>query len=201
MFDADGKYSDPARTIDKRGLQKKVNRQTSGKACGIVDTESELESIILIAADLDPRVRGVFPQPCTFDLNTGEAYPSKQALMDALHGTRYRPWCYTPDFLLQLVDGSKVFIEGKHTRFLEGHPTFSAVPIAMADYGHRQALCDLAPCQAARRRQTHRFQPKLRRRPVSVSRRTPHGSSVGAFHFFEASPGSACSDHDGHRGL
>ncbi len=31
---------EPARTIYKRGLQKKVNRQACRKAIGIVDTES-----------------------------------------------------------------------------------------------------------------------------------------------------------------
>jgi hypothetical protein len=171
MFGDDDKYNDPARTIYKRGLQKKVNRQTSGKAFGIVDTESELESITLIAADLDPRVRRVRPQPCTFDLNTGDAYPSKQALMDAVRGTRYKPWCYTPDFLLELVDGSKVFVESKHTRFLERHPTFSAVPIAMADYGHRYAIVTerMLPRPLQRNLRTLKVSPTV---PLSADQRS-----------------------------
>ncbi|MEO3476197.1 hypothetical protein AAFO90_00820 [Phaeobacter sp. CAU 1743] len=71
---------DPARTIYKRGLQKKVNRQACRKAMGIIDTESLGESIIVVAAEVDPRVRRIFPQPTTFDLHTGEAYPTKTAL-------------------------------------------------------------------------------------------------------------------------
>ena len=53
-----------------------------------------------------------------------------------------------------------------------------------------QILSDLPPCPAAGQRQSHRFTPKFRRRPVSVSHRTPHGSSVGALHLLQASPPS-----------
>jgi hypothetical protein len=37
--------------------------------------------------------------------------------------------------------------------------------------------------------QPHRFTPKLRRRSVPISHRTPPGFSVGALHIFRASPG------------
>ncbi|MCF6431084.1 hypothetical protein [Leisingera sp. MMG026] len=129
--------NDPARTIYKRGLQKKVNRQASRKATGIVDTESLGESILLVAAEVDPRVRRIVPQPVTFDLNTGEAYPTKAALTEALHGTRYKPWVYTPDFLFELVSGRSVFVEGKHSRWLRSNPEFGRVPVAMEELGHR----------------------------------------------------------------
>lgn len=132
--------NDPARTIYKRGLQKKENRQASRKATGIVVTESLGESIIVVAAEVDPRVRRIFPQPMTFDLHTGEAYPTKTALTEAVHGTRYKPWVYTPDFLFELVNGQTVFVEGKHSRWLRGNPEFSRVAAAMEQLGHRLTL-------------------------------------------------------------
>ncbi|WP_299847855.1 hypothetical protein, partial [uncultured Paracoccus sp.] len=49
---------------------------------------------------------------------------------------------------------------------------------------------DLSPRPAAGQCQPHRFTPKLRPRSVPVSHRTPPGSSVGALHFFRASPDS-----------
>ncbi|WP_305969675.1 MULTISPECIES: hypothetical protein [unclassified Mameliella] len=130
----------PARTIYKRGLQKKVNRQACRKAMGIIDTESLGESIIVVAAEVDPRVRRVFPQPTTFDLHTGEAYPTKTALTEAVHGTRYKPWVYTPDFLFELVNGQTVFVEGKHSRWLRSNPEFSRLVAAMEQLGHRLTL-------------------------------------------------------------
>jgi hypothetical protein len=131
---------DPARTIYKRGLQKKVNRQACRKAMGIIDTESLGESIIVVAAEVDPRVRRIFPQPTTFDLHTGEAYPTKTALTEAVHGTRYKPWVYTPDFLFELVNGQTVFVEGKHSRWLRSNPEFSRLAAAMEQLGHRLTL-------------------------------------------------------------
>ncbi|WP_370046805.1 MULTISPECIES: hypothetical protein [Salipiger] len=131
---------DPARTIYKRGLQKKVNRQACRKATGIIDTESLGESIIVVAAEVDPRVRRIFPQPMTFDLHTGEAYPTKAALTEAVHGTRYKPWIYTPDFLFELVNGQTVFVEGKHSRWLRSNPEFSRLAAAMEQLGHRLTL-------------------------------------------------------------
>ena len=54
----------------------------------------------------------------------------------------------------------------------------------------QNGICDLPTRPAARQRQPHRFTPKLRRRSVPVSHRTPPGSSVGALHIFRASPPS-----------
>lgn len=132
--------NDPARTIYKRGLQKKENRQASRKAAGIVVTESLGESIIVVAAEVDPRVRRIFPQPMTFDLHTGEAYPTKATLIEAVRGTRYKPWVYTPDFLFELVNGQPVFVEGKHSRWLRNNPDFSCLATAMEQLGHRLVL-------------------------------------------------------------
>lgn len=132
--------NDPARTIYKRGLQKKVNRQSCRKAAGIVDTECLGESIILVAGEVDPRVCRIVAQPMTFDLNTGEAYPTKTAMVEALHGTGYKPWIYTPDFLFQMVNGQSVFVEGKHSRWLLNTPEFVAVPRAMEELGYRLSV-------------------------------------------------------------
>lgn len=107
---------------------------------GIIDTESLGESIIVVAAEVDPRVRRIFPQPTTFDLHTGEAYPTKTALTEAVHGTRYKPWVYTPDFLFELVNGQTVFVEGKHSRWLRSNPEFSRLAAAMEQLGHRLTL-------------------------------------------------------------
>ncbi|RKF13083.1 hypothetical protein D6850_16450 [Roseovarius spongiae] len=133
----DGK---PARTIYKRGLQKKVNRQACRKAIGIIDTESVGESIILVAGEVDPRVRRIVAQPASFDLNTGQAYASKAALVEACRGTRYRPWIYTPDFLFELTSGKNVFVEGKHSRWLRDNPEFEAVRRAMSELGNRLSV-------------------------------------------------------------
>ena len=137
QFEDDMIEGKPARTIYKRGLQKKVNRQACRKAKGIIDTECNGESIIVVAAEVDPRVRRIVPQPVTFDLNTGEAYATKAALTQAHHGTRYKPWIYTPDFLFEMVSGRNVFVEGKHSLWLRKNPRFDLVKEAMAELGHR----------------------------------------------------------------
>ncbi|MEE4208444.1 MAG: hypothetical protein V2I43_04155 [Parvularcula sp.] len=128
---------EPARRVYKRGFQKKVNRQACRKAMGIVDTEVVGESMILVAGEVDPRVRRIVPQPVTFDLNTGEAYQTRAALTQTLQGTRYKPWVYTPDFLFELMNGRTVFIEGKHSRWLRSNPDFPRVSEAMRELGHR----------------------------------------------------------------
>tara|TARA_R110002072_G_scaffold48323_4_gene131905 strand:+ start:3132 stop:3842 length:711 start_codon:yes stop_codon:yes gene_type:complete len=133
-------HNDPARTIYKRGLQKKVNRQACRKAAGIVDTECNGESIIVVAAEVDPRVRRLAPQPVTFDLNTGESFSKKSDLKEAVLGTRYKPWAYTPDFIFQLVNGQYVYVEGKHSHWFRSNLEFSRVARAMGELGHRLIL-------------------------------------------------------------
>ncbi|MDF3361498.1 hypothetical protein HLM50_10540 [Sulfitobacter sp. Ks41] len=140
MQDDDHFGKEPSRRIYIRGLQKKVNRQACRKAAGIVDTETNGESIILVAAEVDPRVRRLAPQPITFDLNTGETFAKKSDLKDALHGTRYKPWVYTPDFMFELANGDTVFVEGKHSRWLRSNPAFAQVATAMEELGHRLVL-------------------------------------------------------------
>ncbi len=60
---------------------------------------------------------------------------------------------------------------------------------ASASKANAQILRNLPPRPTATQRQPHRFTPKLRRRSVPVSHRTPPGSSVGALHCLRASPG------------
>ena len=162
--------SDPARTIYRRGLQKKVNRQACRKASGIIDTESVGESIIVVAGEVDPRVRRIIPQPATFDLNTGETYPTKTALAEALHGRRYKPWVYTPDFLFELVDGGSLYVEGKHTRWIQENPKFSLVLGAMEELGHRLRLVTEKAFTPALH-QNLRSLRALRNRQLEASRR------------------------------
>lgn len=132
------KYEDePARRVQKRGDQKKVNRQAAGKVRGIVQTESMLESNILIAGEIDPRVDWMVPQPVTFDVNTGEVYSTKKAMFEAHSGNAYKPRAYTPDFRFDLSNGRQVFVEGKHTHWLKKHPEFEDVLSLMKSLGHR----------------------------------------------------------------
>lgn len=131
-------YDDePARRVQKRGDQKKVNRQAASKVRGIVQTESMLESNILIAGDIDPRVDWMVPQPVTFDLNTGDVYSTKKAMFEAHAGHAYKPRAYTPDFRFDLRNGRQVFVEGKNTRWLKKHPQFEDVTTLMKSLGHR----------------------------------------------------------------
>lgn len=130
-------FDDPARDIYKRGMKKKVNRQGGAKVSGIKDMESMLESNILVAGHIDPRVRRISPQPVTFDLNTGKRYSSRDDVVDEFKGTRYKPWIYTPDFWFELHNSEGVFVEGKHERWLESSPRFADVVEAMTGLGHR----------------------------------------------------------------
>ena len=130
----------PARQVHRHGLQKKVNKIAGEKLSGVQQTESVLESNVAVAAHIDPRVRRVVPQPCTFDLNTGRIYPSKAALFEACREMRYKPAPYTPDFRLHLVDGTQLFVEAKICRQLERHPEVRERVAAVAGIGWRIAL-------------------------------------------------------------
>lgn len=136
--DDDG--TNPSREIYKRGVQKKVNRQAGSKIRGVRDTESMLESNIMIAGHVDPRVRWIYPQPVSFDLNTGKTYTDRQGLVDEFRGTGYQPWIYTPDFRFELHDGSSLYVEGKHEFWLKKSGGFSDVLEAMFEYGHKIVL-------------------------------------------------------------
>lgn len=130
----------PARVIYAHGLQKKVNLISGRKITGVNQTESMLESNIVVAAHVDPRVIKVEAQPLTFDLRAGREYASKSELNSLQQPTGYKPWIYTPDFRVTLRDGSRVLVEGKHTSWLDQNPDFERVLIAVGDLGYRISL-------------------------------------------------------------
>ncbi|WP_370161006.1 hypothetical protein [Limimaricola soesokkakensis] len=130
----------PARTIHAHGLQKKVNLISGRKISGVNQTESMLESNIVVAAHVDPRVIKIEAQPLTFDLRSGHEYASKSELHALKQPRGYRPWIYTPDFRVTLRDGSRILVEGKHTSWLKQNPEFDRVLIAVGDLGHRITL-------------------------------------------------------------
>jgi hypothetical protein len=140
MFDDDGTPLEPARQIHKRGKQKKVNQVAGRKLDGVHQTESFLESNIVMAGEIDPRVVSIRTQPCTFDLNTGRRYPTRNAAQQA--GTKgvYRPRIYTPDILFTLSSGAEVFVEGKHTKWLAKRPEYEDDLAALREVGHHVVL-------------------------------------------------------------
>ena len=108
-----------ARDIYKLGLQKKVNLLSGTKMTGVNQSESNLESDVAIAAEIDPRVTHIKFQPLTFDLNTGKRYATKKDLHQECGNSSYKARPYTPDFLLTLASGKEIYVEAKHTRWLK----------------------------------------------------------------------------------
>ena len=163
-FDSAEEGLDPSRIIHKRGMQKKINRQSGSKLVGIGDTESVNESLTMIAGHVDYRVSRIYPQPFTFDLNTGEAYDRKDTLIEEFRGTGYKPWIYTPDFLFQLIDGREVVVETKHERWLSDNPGFYDVIKSVDDHGYEIIL-------VTDRMFTHAFSHNIRKLKLAQDHR------------------------------
>lgn len=140
MFDDDGTPPAPAREIFKRGKQKKVNYVTGKKLTGVQQTESLLESNIVMVGEIDPRVELIRTQPCTFDLNTGRRYPTRKAAEEAGRKGAYKPRIYTPDTLFTLNSGAEVYVEGKHTKWLADKPDYLDDLEMLREVGHRVLL-------------------------------------------------------------
>ena len=124
-----------ARRIHKRGKMQKASFLGGRKLNGMVQTESRLEASAIFAALMDPRVIRIWPQPVTFDLNTGEFAAKKEELVEKHRGTDYRPRLYTPDFRLLLKNNVAVFLEIKHSRLLERTPEVAEVTELLANLG------------------------------------------------------------------
>lgn len=92
----------------------------SRKAGGILTLESAGERTVAQLAELDPRVRSIAAQPFSLDVATGRMYTSREALAEARkqrHSFEARERDYTPDLLLELVDGLKPVVEVKDPRY------------------------------------------------------------------------------------
>lgn len=92
----------------------------SKKAGGILTLESAGERTIAQLAELDPRVRSIAAQPFSLDVSTGRLYTSREALAEARderHSLEARHRDYTPDLLLELVNGLKPAVEVKDPRY------------------------------------------------------------------------------------
>lgn len=165
MFDDDGTPPVPARQIHDRGKQKKVNQLAGRKLTGIQQTESLLESNIVMAGEIDPRVAVIRTQPCTFDLNTGRRYPTRKAAEQA--GTKgvYRPRIYTPDVLFTLTSGQEVFVEGKHTTWLARRPEYEDDLANLREMGHRVVLVTEAVFSPSLVRNIRMLKPYVTMRP------------------------------------
>lgn len=139
MFD-NGDAALPARKIYKRGDQKKVNQIAGAKMAGVQQTESMNESNVVMAGAIDPRVAIVKAQPSTFDLNTGRQFSTRKDAQETGKSGGYKPRIYTPDVLFKLVSGAEVFIEAKHTKWLERRPEYFDDLQSFGEMGHRILL-------------------------------------------------------------
>ena len=129
-----------ARRIHKRGKMQKASFVGGRKLNGMVQTESRLEASAIFMAMMDPRVIHIWPQPLTFDLNTGEFAANKEDLVEKYRGSGYRPRLYTPDFRLLLKSKAAVFLEIKHSRLIERTPEVAKITELLANLGFRHII-------------------------------------------------------------
>ena len=129
-----------ARRIQKRGKVQKAHHIAGGKARGIVQLESITEVDCHNLCSLDPRVQEIHPQPVTFDLNTGQSFATKAELLARFQGTGYKPWVYTPDFKVVLIDGTIFFLEAKSEYTLSKQPEFLEYPSIFESFGQQLLL-------------------------------------------------------------
>ncbi len=141
--------SSTARRIHKRGLIKKASFLSGPKLDGMIQVESDLEATLCMLLMLDPRVVAVSPQPATFDMISGKRYSDKETLKAAQQPGGYRPKIYTPDFEATMVCGRSVFLEAKHTSWLEDKPEYLGYPGTMASWGLKLLIATEAILQAA----------------------------------------------------
>lgn len=175
-----------ARAIQKRGNNQKANYLSGSKLVGIVQTESRLESVATYAAMIDPRVKTIQPQPLTFDLNTGRSYPTKAELIGQHSGTGYKPKPYTPDLRLNLANGETVFVETKHTVFLQKNPDHFDMPEVLKQIGHRLLLLTENELTETFSRNVKHLRPYAGKRPEKSVIETIRELGSGPFKFGEA---------------
>lgn len=129
-----------ARRIQKRGKVQKAHHIAGGKARGIVQLESITEVDFLNLCSLDPRVKEIHPQPATFDLNTGQSFATKEELLARAQGRGYKPWSYTPDFKVFLLDGTFFFLEAKSEFILSKNLEILDFPRVFEGFGQQLLL-------------------------------------------------------------
>lgn len=104
----------------------KVRRRTfSAKADGSIDVESESERFVSHLLAIDPRVRTFTPQPFSVDLIRKRLLLTPSAIWTARreYQDRSGPKLYTPDFRIDLLDGSRHVLEVKQEG-LEGNDEY-----------------------------------------------------------------------------
>ncbi|WP_319545663.1 hypothetical protein [Ruegeria conchae] len=131
----DTRAETPARQVWQRGQNKKSHFLSARKAQGVIRTESGLEASFAFGCDLDPKVKAIRPQPCTFDLKSGRVYPTKAELIAKFKGTGYKPKPYTPDFEVSCFDGRRLFVEVRHSRLLKHNESTLLLPNTFRSLG------------------------------------------------------------------
>jgi hypothetical protein len=119
-----------ARALGIRGQQKRsfmVGSVTMGHELRV---ETGLEMLIARVLDIDPRTKGIRPQPFTLRLDLLEVFPSKEQALGAEPAVPPREerdhpddvYIYTPDFLVEGSTGREVVLEGKPEAELQRIP-------------------------------------------------------------------------------
>ncbi|MDV7144761.1 hypothetical protein R3X27_18930 [Tropicimonas sp. TH_r6] len=127
----------PAREVSGPGKQKKGVFAHLPKAKGLIETEVVNEMTCGYCLALDPRIVSFRPQPCTFDMSTGRAYPTKKELFSLFKGTGHSPIPYTPDFEAKTKNNRRVFFEVKHMFFLKRNADTLLLPECFQEFGCR----------------------------------------------------------------
>jgi len=118
------------RQIGKRGFRKNsfiCHYFKSGEVKSLLD--SRLEVIAGIALDLDPEVTALKAQPFSIDVTTGEFLFTKEQLdkhRKNLAAKNLKGVYYTPDFSIQMRDGSSRVLEIKDSDWAEPTDEYKA---------------------------------------------------------------------------
>ena len=107
----------PARRLGVRGHQKRSMLIASHKAGGAIFVESMNEATILLALDVDPRIRTIAAQPFTLRMDLEKLFATRtEAFQHAPRARDEEPSfevIYTPDFLVKLASPTPLVIEAK----------------------------------------------------------------------------------------
>jgi hypothetical protein len=108
-----------ARELQTRGSGLRGYYLSTPKLPGLTQVESSLEADAVYVATIDPRVASIVPQPCSYELNTGARFETRDELEAWAKSKGFKPSIYTPDFRVRLSTGSSYILETRHTQFLD----------------------------------------------------------------------------------
>jgi hypothetical protein len=124
-----GRPMTAARTLSKRGFQKRSLQIGSQKMNAAMFVEYEAEAAVALALDIDPRVQAFFPQPFTLRTDLAQVFDTREAAtsarpramsrqtQDAAAAAGLLEVIYTPDFEVELQDDPvSLVIECKRER-------------------------------------------------------------------------------------